>query len=602
MATAEGFGANGRGRAGARPEPVLPDAIREALDRVLGSTALRHTDRLKRFLRFVVERTLDGRGSELKEYVVGVEVFERPASFDPRADPVVRVEARRLRFKLHDYYESEGGGDPVVIDLPKGSYVPAFRVRPSPGGLATGTATAVAAGSATAGSGPVSRRRFARRTVLIALSAAVFALGGVAVYLAVTAGARRAAAVPTIAVLPFENVSADPDNEHFCFGMVEELTTALAQVEGVRVVARTSSSQFRVGKDVTEIGRQLHANLIVEGSVRKSGDRLRVTAQLINAVDGSHVWAHTFERTVRDVFATQDEISLAITEALKRRVVVPGAARASRRSPRDPDAYTLFLKGQYFRNRLTPDDVHRGIDYLSQAIARDPGFAPAHAELAAAYSSLAFNEAAPPEREMALAKAEARKALALDSTRAEAHALLAWIAFFYDWNWPEAARGFARALELNPNLAEAYHRYAILLMAERRFDDALELSRKALDLDPLSPRISANRGLILFCARRYDEAIRQARQALELAPQYALAHIYIGSSHAMQGRYGQAFQAYRAALAASPGDPDATASLARAYALDGQREQALALIRDLEDPARPAPASRYQLAFAHAAL
>ncbi len=592
--------ANGFSRPGARPDPVSLDVVRVALDRILASSTLRHTDRLRRFLRFVVERTLDGHGDGLKEYVLGVEVFDRPQSFDPRVDPVVRVEARRLRFKLRDYYEGEGRGDPVVIDLPKGSYVPAFRPRPP---AVDPAAQPAAAPARTEGALPFSsvRRVFSRPMAMMG-TAALLVLAAVGVYVTMTSGFWRTVDVPTVAVLPFESISADADNEHFCFGMVEELTTALAQVEGLRVVARTSASQFTRGMDVTQIGRRLQANLLVEGSVRKAGDRLRVTAQLVDAVGGAHLWARTFERQVRDAFATQDEIAKAITTALQLRVASPTGARASRRGPADPDAYTLYLKGQYFRHRPTRDDLGRAVDYFSQAVSRDPGYAAAHAGLAAAYAALAYGEVAPPEREIALARAEGQRALEFDAEHAETHATLAWLAFFYDWDWAVAARGFTRALELNPNLAEAHHRYAILLLAEGRFDDALEECRQALELDPLSARISANRALILLCARRYDEAIRQSRLALELVQQNNLAHGYIGSSYAMQGQYEKAYAAYANALVALPGDPDAAASLARAYALDGHRQKARDLITDLERPDRLLPASRYELAFAYAGL
>jgi TolB-like protein/Tfp pilus assembly protein PilF len=608
-------GAPGEGdRRGQAPDagPPTPGEVRAALEAVLACTPLKGSERLRRFLQLVVEETLSGRGDRLKEYVIGVEALERPASFDPRTDPVVRVEAMRLRAKLADYYRAEGANDPVIIDLPKGSYVASFNRRPGEFLAASrpdevGRAPAPDAGVAPADSPsggplrigpPLARHRPRAWWVGLAIGLTVVLIA-VAASLFIGRQRLHSPAEPTIAVLPFANASVDRDNDYFCFGLVEDLTTALAQTRGLRVIARTSSMQFTRNVDVREIGRRLKADFIVEGSVRKVAGRLRISAQLIDAGDGAHVWAQVYDRDVRDLLATQTEIARAISGALGPRMVATPAAAVA---PLDPDAQELFLKGQYFLNTIERGAPEKALGYLQEAVRRAPGYAPAHAALAAAYAKITLDRPEPRPEEISQAKASARRALELDENQADAHALLAWMAFFHDWNWPEAERGFRRALEVNPNSAVAYHRYSVLLMAERRFDEALTLSRKALDLDPLSALSASNRTLIFLCARRFDEAIAQARDAIELAPNAYATQILLGSSYAEKGMVAEAVAAYRAALAAAPGDTDAAASLGWTLARAGRRDEALTILADLENPARAIRPSHYQRAFLQAAL
>jgi TolB-like protein/Tfp pilus assembly protein PilF len=600
------------GRPDGAPGTGLPSAseVLIALNGVLASAPLRGSERLRRFLRFVVEETLAGQGGRLKEYVIGVEVLERPSSFDPRADPIVRVEARRLRAKLADYHGTEGRDDAVLIDLPKGSYVATFSRRAAvvqaapPGGAAVPESGLPLPSSAAAPAVVVSATDPASTGIrhAIAVFATLAAVTAVAAagYIALIRFREGPQAPPTVVVLPFANASADQANEYFCFGLVEDLTTALAQTPGLRVVARTSAMQFTGSQDVREIGRRLRVDYVVEGSVRKVGDRLRITTQIIDARDASHVWANAYDRGVRDLLATQAEIAQSVAVALGRQVA------PSRASPQpmalDAESQELFLKGKYFVGVVGKQAPEKGLGYLRQVIERAPTYAPAHAAAAAAYAKITLDRPAPLPEEIALAKAEARRALEIDPTLADAHALLAWIAFSYDWNWPEAERGFLRALAINPNSATARHRYSLLLMSTGRFDEALAMSRKAIELDPLSAVVASNRAMILLCARRFDEAIAQARAALELAPGGFTTHVYVGSSYAQQGMLDRAIAAYRAALAAAPGDPDATASLGRALAMAGRRDEALAILADLQEPARPDPPSRYQVAFLLATL
>ena len=585
------------------------DEVRAELGRVAAARGLRGSDRLRRFLRLVVEETLAGRGETLKEYRLGLEVFERPESFDPKTDPVVRVEARRLRAKIADYYQTEGAGDEVAIALPKGAYVAAFSRRsnaPPSAQAAPGIAAlaAVPTASPDADGGslepaglPSVRSRRRGRAWWMAIPALV-ALASAA-WWALDRG-RRTEAVVTIAVLPFANASSDPENEYSSFGLMEDLTTCLARMRGLRVISRTSASAFTGGQDVRDIGRRLHADYLVEGSLRKDGDRLRATAQLVAAADGAHLWANAWDLSERDLPAVPVEMANAIAAALGSGVAPlpagpqPGAT--------DPVAHVLYVKGRYFLGTVGSQAPEKAAGYLRQAIARAPEFAAAHAALAAAHAKITLDRPAPLAAEVELARDEARQALRLDPSMAEAHGLLAWIAFFYDWNSQEAEAGFKRALAINANAAGTLHRYSLMLAARRRFAEALDQSAQAAALDPLSALVLSNRAMILLCARRYDEAIAQGRAALELAPAAYPTHVLIGSSYAQQGRFGDAIAAYRAALALAPDDGDAACSLARALALSGARAEAVRMLADLRRPDRASPPSRYELAYVLAAL
>ncbi len=573
-------------------------AVEAALQRLLRSKTLADTERLRRFLEFVVVETLEGRGDQLKEMTVALHVLARTTDFDPRTDATVRVDARRLRTKLAQYYADEGKHDDVTIDLPKGAYVPTFTAPASHAEVPTHSSV---------GPTPLPQpavRRLNGRRLLIGLSAAALVLlaCGTA-YLLSTRSASRSDAASMIAVLPFANASPEPDNAHFCFGLVEDLTTVLAQTPGLRVVARTSAQQFKGGEDVIEIGRRLRARYLVEGSVQKAGARLRISAQLIDTADGHHLWADTYDREVRDIFGTEDEIAHAITTALKAYVAIPGGGRTAQRGRTpDPETHELFLRGQYLVNGPGRQDPGRGLKLLEQALARMPDYAPAHLAMSVALMRMALEEPTATWDLVTRARRAATRAMELDPGLADAHAQLAWITFTYDWDPVDAERQFKQAIALNPSAAPAYHRYSLLLMAERRFEQAMVLSRQAIELDPLAPLVRSNRALILLCAHRYREAIAQAREAMELTSPYFRTYTYLGSAYVGEGRMPDAIAAYKSAVAAAPDDPDALASLGRAYALAGDHSHALQVLADLLRPDRQEPASHYELAFLYAGL
>lgn len=330
-----------------------------------------------------------------------------------------------------------------------------------------------------------------------------------------------------VAVLPFANISADPEQEYFCDGIAEDLINALAHVEGLHVAARTSTFAFKgQNRDVRQIGRLLDVGTVLEGSVQRSGTRLRITAQIVQVADGMHLWSERFDRQLDDVFAIQDEISLAIVDRLKVKLLDGEQARVVRRHTADPEAHNLYLKGRYLFGRRTEGDLTRAMAAYEQAKAADPDYALPYVGVADALLVLAQWHLLRPLDALPKAKRELERALALDTDLAEAHASLG-MCLVHAWDWERAERHFIRAIELNPRYVQARHWYAILLCLRRRFDDALRESRIGLSLEPLSPAANAHSGQILFHTENIPAAITQLLKALELDPHMPLAHAWL---------------------------------------------------------------------------
>jgi TolB-like protein/Tfp pilus assembly protein PilF len=525
--------------------------------------------RLQQFLTFVVEQKLGGAES-IKEAELAMGVFNRRSSFDPGSDSVVRVAAGNLRHRLRDYYQRSGSQDTLIIEIPKGSYVPAFRsgeVRLAPRRIWPVTAAVMGASCLAAGGG----------------------------YWALST--RQQPTATSVAVLPFLNLSGTAENAELSDGLVEEVTTALARADGLQVVSRSSAFQFRdKGVDVRAAGRELGVQTVLEGSIRTIGKRVRINAQLIKVSDGFHIWSRAWEGDTSNLYALQAELSQSVASVLNYRL------RGHAAAPKDPDAYLQYLKGQSYQNRATVPDLTLAAALLRSAIATDPGWAPAHAALAGAYASLAYHEVVPNPETIARAKQSAETALRLDSRSAEAHAVLAWIGFFYDWDWAGSETGLRRALELDPNSAQAQGWLAQRLMSEGRFDEALAAAGKALARDPLSYRASSNVGVVLYCARRFEEAIAQCRLALQINPKYSLAHTIAGASLQELRQYPEAERELRAALQELPGEPDTQAHLGAVALAVGRREEALQILGALEHPPGGGPSSAYSVACLRVAL
>jgi serine/threonine-protein kinase len=483
------------------------ESIREALRKLSSSARFASSERLCRFLRFMVEETLAGKTDQLKETIVGAEVFGRKPDYDPRLDAVVRIEAVKLRARLKEYYENEGRNDPVRIDVPKGGYVPVFSPQ--------------APAEAPAVSAPVALRR---RAWIPLLALVPLAAGGLW-WLVDSRRPTPVAEVPSIAVLPFVDLSETKDQEYFCDGMTEEIIDALARVRGFHVAARSSAFAFKnKQQDIREIGRKLNVGAVLEGSVRKSGSRLRVTAQLNNVADGYHLWSETYEREMKDVFALQDDISRAIVSTLRVQLGETGKAPLVTPPTGNLDAYNLYLQARYLHSKWQLLPMRQSVDVFQQAITRDPGFAPAYAGLASSYTWLGFFRVRPRDV-MPGAKAAAQKALSIDSQLGVAHISLGDVKALYDWDWDGARREYETALRINPDDAGAHFSHSLLYLAPQgRIDRAIQEMQRARDLDPLNIVIHTYLGMLFYFSGRYEEAITQLRNTIGMAPDFAEVH------------------------------------------------------------------------------
>ena len=389
----------------------------------------------------------------------------------------------------------------------------------------------------------------------ISAATAAGAIAVVAVLFALNAGGVRdrmlGRAVPphieSIAVLPLENLSGDPEQRYFAEGMTEELITDLGRISALRVISRTSVMQYEgTRKTLPEIARELHVDAIVEGAVQRSGDRVRITAQLIDARADRHLWAASYERDLRDVLSLQDEVAAAIANQIRIKLTPPEQQRRAAR-PVNPEAYRLYLEGRYFFNKRTLPAFTRSTQLFQQALEKDPDSARAYAGLSESYAILPFYAGATPRAVFPKARAAALKALEIDSNLAEAHAALGLVLLYYDWDWSGAERELKRAIELNPNYVVAHHWYAEYLTAMGRHEQAFAEIKRAQELDPVSPLMRGIGGLVYTRAGRFDEAIEQCRQALELDPNFGLAHDQLGWAYFGKGMYEKALAEFQTA-------------------------------------------------------
>jgi serine/threonine protein kinase/Tfp pilus assembly protein PilF len=390
--------------------------------------------------------------------------------------------------------------------------------------------------------------------------------------------------LPSIAVLPFTNMSADKEQEYFCDGMAEEIINALTHVEGLRVAARTSAFSFRdKAIDIREIGKKLNVETLLEGSVKKAGNRIRITTQLVNVADGYHLWSEKYDREMQDVFAIQDEISLAIVDKLRIKLLGKEKAKIVKRYTEDLDAYSLYLKGRWFWNKRTEEGLKKGAEYFWQAIERDPLYALAYTGTADCYVLLGHYAWVHPKEAYPRARVAAEKALEIDHTLAEAHASLGWILTFYDWDWAGAENEFKQALDLNPNYATCHEWYAVHLGNISRFDEAIAELKRALELDPLSLIIKAVEAHAYTWLRQYDTTIHKCRKTLEMDPNFLLAHLFQAWASAAKGMWEESIISAQKAVTLSGESPFALWTLGTTYAMSGQENQALKILSRLDE-------------------
>jgi len=407
----------------------------------------------------------------------------------------------------------------------------------------------------------------------------------------------------SIAVLPFENLSHDPDNAYFAEGIQDEILTRLAKVADLKVISHTSTQRYKSSPDnLPQIAKELGVANILEGSVQKSQDQVRVNVQLINAATDAHLWADSFDRKLIDIFAVESEIAAKVADILKAKLTGAEQHAISMQPTRNTEAYQLYLKGRYFWNKRTGPDLQKAIDYFKQAIEKDPGYALAYVGLGDSYILLSGFGAARPQDSFPLAEAAAKKALEIDDNVAEAHTTLGFSLCVHHLDFAGSIREFERAIALNPNYATAHHWFGDgPLLAVGQFDRAIAEGKRALELDPLSVIITADLGADFLVARRYDEAIEQFHKAIDLDPRFYYAHWNLAQALEMKGDLRAALTEYKKAVELDD-DPFVLALLGQAYAKLGQRDEALKILAQLPQIAAHRYVPSYSYALLHMAL
>ena len=508
-----------------------PALVEEALERILASRTFRRSQRHRTFLRHVVGAALTGRHQALKEVVIGVEVYRRDlADYDPRRDPIVRVEAGRVREKLARYYADEGGDDAFEIQIPVGGYLP-----------------------------QLSRR--STRAVPRSLG--------------------------SFAVLPFACLSSDAADARFCDALADQLVDLLSRAPGVRVIGRMSAIKARAQSvDMKVVGKLLGVGHVVEGSLQRAASRYRCIAQVFRTRDRTCVWSQRFECDAgesADLFAFQDRIADTVTAAVLK-TGAPDDAVATlpkRAASADASARDLYERARYLVQVRNNEGLEKGIALLEQSIARDPDFAPAHSQLGIARSAYYGIMARPTLAAFRDVEQCARRALAIDPLDGDARALIANIAFRVDRDWPRAEPLFRDALRIAPNSASAHHSYAAALVFNGRYVEAIEHARIALDLDPLNVTVRINLAVITTYARDYATAIDEFHAIVDIEPNHFYAHIMLGSAYLWAGAHDAAMTHFDTAIRIAPEHPIPQFDRIFVFGAMGEHARGRAMLADL---------------------
>jgi TolB-like protein/Tfp pilus assembly protein PilF len=409
--------------------------------------------------------------------------------------------------------------------------------------------------------------------------------------------------ITSIAVLPFINMSNDPTQDYLCDGLTDGILNSLARLNGLKVSARNSSFKFR-GKDVDikEVGEKLKVLTVLEGSVQIEGDRIRITAQLIDVNDGFHFWSEQYDEKLDDLFAIQDKVANAIAEKMETTVLLSERNKILKKSTVDKRAYDLYLKARSYWNARIPPDLKKGIELFEQAIAIDPSYAAAYAGLADSYNALGYGSHLAPQQTFPKGREAAMKALQLDSTLAEPHASLGFYNFYYGWDWEAAEQEFRTAIALNPNYALAYDWYAYYLTAMQRYDEAIVMLQKAIELDPLSDPIRTDLGFSLYYSGNYEQAVEKLLATLNANPRFGAAHLWLGRSYQQQKKYAQAIEEYKSTLIASPDWPVALAAIGNVYGVSGEKALAQNVVDTLQTLSTKKFVTSYGMALVYVGL
>jgi TolB-like protein len=529
--------------------------IQEELIRIFNSGAFANADRMKRYLKFVVDQSLQGKDDDLTEYSIGLQVYDRDHTFDPRLDSIVRVDAARLRSKLREFYDSDGSGSRIRIEIPKGGYKAIFTNR---------------------------ARRSPERS----------------------GHPQETYKAKTIAVLPFADLSAQRDQEYFGDGIAEELMFALSRVPRLRVVSQTSVFAFKgKGMDVRDIGGQLGVENILEGSVRKAGQKLRITVRLTDVASGFNIWSEVFTCELTDVFAVQEEIARSVADALRLTVAGGEPIQLPRSRACNVNAFNEYLIGRAFWNKQTEPGFRAAITHFENCLTEDPSYAKAYFGISDCYRKLEFWGLMKPMDALPRAKEAAHKALEMDGSLIEAKVPIAAITAVNDWRWAQADSMFQSILSFHPDYAPAHQAYAMMCLAPmRRFDEAIEHIQIAKQLDPLALLINAHVGGAFYLAGRYDEAIEQLQNTLEFEPNYHLAHMGLAVALGEKGMFDKALAVLQRARTLAGEIMPIRGALGNIYARAGRIAEAEAVLGELVELQRARYVSPLDFALIYAGL
>lgn len=537
----------------AAPDPHPDKRVVQQLDRILNSKCFHSAGRLKRFLKVIVSETLNGHGDQLKEFVVGEQVFDKGASFDPRNDPIVRVQARRLRTRLARYYVEEGQHDETIIELPKGGYTPAFR----------------------------------RRDMAPAKRAIESTL----------ASRNR------VTVLPFEDLSIKGNLGYLCKGFRQEIVRTLTTLERVRVVASASAKTLNFC-DTRTLAESMDAATIVCGSIQSHSDKLRITSELIDSVTGCYLWSESIDRSLdSDIFELQSEVARLIADRVKMGLSEKGWTQASRHNNENLLAYNLYQQGRYHLNQRTEEGLKKSVGLFERVIVEDPHHALAFAGLADAYELLGHYGVLAPVEVWTQGPLNARWAVFHDDQSSEAHTSLAHVKATQEWDWLSAEHEFLRALRLDPRNPTAHHWYAMSCLAPMgRLDEAREELQVALALDPISSIIARDCAMVRYYRREMEDALEQCDQTIELNPHFSPAYWTLGLIQEQLQDFDESIAAFQRAIQLTPNSPRMKGALGRILALCGKREGALKILGELHTISKDRYVSPFELALLHFAL
>ncbi len=546
---------NTGGMSASSPEPVIlpvgaktaAKPVQRQLRKICASATFRGAGRLRRFLEFVVQEQLAGRKEQLKEYVVGVAVFDKTSAFDPRTDPIVRVQARRLRGMLERYYGEEAGADELLIELPKGGYAPVFRTRAAPP---------------------------ARSSWALAL-----------------------ANHNTIAVGALADHSVAGDLACFCQGLRQEILCSLAQIPELRLLADDAAAKFAAP------GAAPPAALLVSGSVRSAGGDLRIILQIVDCASGCFLWSGSLDAKLADPIPAQREAALTLAAQVRTRVEA-GAGRNLRRRPLgNPAARNLYLQGRYHLGQRTEEGLSKAAEFFERALLEDPQFAPAHSGYADACSLLGHYGVLAPAEVWTKAASYAAAAVMLDPDGAESQTTLAHVKACQDWDWAGAERQFRHALLLDPAYATAHHWYATSCLAPLgRLEEELDEMRVAQSLDPISAIIARDLAFMHYYRREYDLALDQCDHTIELNPYFSPAFCTLGLIQEQRQDREEAAAAFQRAIHLSPTTPAMHAALGHLWALTDQRKLAQKALQTLAQLSATRYVSPFFFAAIHLAL